>query len=125
MKIKPYFLILSGAGVSMIALLYGLSPQWFARTFLGIAELNVNMAHILRAVTGLYLALSAFWLFSAYHEKYRNTAILTVIIFSAGLVLGRIVSFFADGQPAPLLLIYIAMELIFAPAAYWVFKLPD
>ncbi|MDY6941941.1 MAG: DUF4345 domain-containing protein [Pseudomonadota bacterium] len=97
MKIKPYFLILSGAGVSMIALLYGLSPQWFARTFLGIAELNVNMAHILRAVTGLYLALSAFWLFSAYHEKYRNTAILTVIIFSAGLVLGRIVSFFADG----------------------------
>ncbi len=125
MLIKKYFLIFASCAVSIIALLYGVSPQWFAQTFLDLSELDLNIAHILRAVMCLYLALGLFWLSSAFNIKYRNTAIITVGVFAGGLVTGRIISFFADGQPQPILMLYIAMEFIFVPVAYWVFKLPE
>ncbi len=110
MRLKQGFLILAFATVSIIALTYGISPSWFARTFLGVTDLDRNFAHILRAIMCLYLALGCFWLFSAFSETHRNTAILTTILFAGGLVTGRIMSFIVDGQPAPLLLIYAAME---------------
>jgi hypothetical protein len=104
MQMKKAFLILAFAIVSIIALLYGISPSWFASTFLGVTDLNLNFAHILRAVMCLYLALGCFWLFSAFSDTLRNTAILTTIVFAGGLVIGRLVSFIVDGQPAPLLM---------------------
>ena len=125
MLIKKYFLIFAFGAVSVIALLYGVSPQWFARTFLDLSAVGLNIAHILRAVMCLYLALGLFWLFSAFNAEHRNTAVLTVGIFAGGLVTGRIISFFADGQPQPLLMLYIVMEFVFVPVAYWVFKLPE
>lgn len=125
MIVKIVFLIFAFLAVSVIALLYGVSPQWFARTYLGIAEIDVNISHILRAVMSLYLALGIFWLFSAFDVRYRNTAILTTGVFSGGLVTGRIISLFADGQPQSLLVLYIVMELVLVPIAYWVFKLPE
>ena len=89
MQIKKAFLILAFAVVSIIALLYGISPTWFASTFLGVTDLNLNFAHILRALMCLYLALGCFWLFSASSATLRNTAILTTIVFAGGLVIGR------------------------------------
>jgi Domain of unknown function (DUF4345) len=112
-------------GHAIIALLYGISPTWYAATFLGITGLNPNVAHILRAVTGLYLALAAFWLYSAFNDKYRNAAVLTTILFAGGLAAGRCVSLIVDGQPAPVLLIYGAMEFAVVLIGYWVFRLPE
>lgn len=63
--LKKYFLIISFLTVGSIALIYGVSPTWFALTFFGMDVLNINIAHILRAVMCLYLALGTFWLFSA------------------------------------------------------------
>ncbi len=89
MKIKKYFLIFAFCAVSIIALLYGVSPRWFAVTFLGIPELDIDFAHILRSVMGLYLGFGLFWLFAAFSDRYRNAAVLTTVIFSAGLVVGK------------------------------------
>jgi hypothetical protein len=125
MQMKKAFLILAFAIVSIIALLYGISPSWFASTFLGVTDLNLNFAHILRAVMCLYLALGCFWLFSAFSDALRNTAILTTIVFAGGLVIGRLVSFIVDGQPAPLLMIYAAMEFALVPIAYWIYTRPE
>jgi len=122
---KKSFLILAFAIVSIIALLYGISPTWFAHTFLGVNELSVNFAHILRAVMCLYLGLGLFWLCAAFSDKHRNTAVLTTIIFAGGLVIGRIVSVIADGQPSPLLMIYGVLEITLIPVAYWIFTRPD
>jgi hypothetical protein len=88
MQIKKAFLIFSFVAVSIFALLYGISPRWFAATFVGITDLNLNVAHIFRATAGLYLALAAFWLYAAFNDKYRNAAILTTLVFAAGLVAG-------------------------------------
>jgi hypothetical protein len=125
MKIKKYFLMIAFVAVSIISLLYGISPKWFAQTFLDVPEMSVDFAHILRAVTCLYLALGLFWLFSAFTDKYRNAAVLTTVIFAGGLVTGRLISVFADGKPSPILLVYIALELVLVPIGLWVFRLPE
>jgi hypothetical protein len=125
MKIKKAFLIIAFIMVSIIAMLYGVDPQWFGRTFLNVPQLDPNIAHILRAVMGLYIALGLFWLYSAFNEKYRNVAVLSTVIFSGGLVSGRIISLFNEGQPAPLLIFYIIAEFALVPIAYWVFTLKE
>ena len=125
LKIKKYFLIFAFVAVSIIGMLYGINPQWFGRTFLSLSQVDANIAHILRAVMCLYVGLGLFWLYAAFSDNYRNTAILTTMIFSGGLVTGRIISFFTEGQPAPLLILYIFMEFTLVPISYWVFKLKE
>lgn len=125
MNLKKGFLILAFAMVSAIALLYGIDPPWFARTFLGASSLSVDFAHILRAVMCLYLALGAFWLFCALRDWQINTAILTTIVFAGGLVLGRLLSFALDGLPSPLLIFYAALECGIIPLAWWIYKRPE
>jgi hypothetical protein len=101
------------------------SPDWFGRTFLDVNDLDADLAHILRAVMGLYLALGLFWLYAAFHQPYRDAAVLTTIVFCVGLVSGRLISLVVDGRPAPLLLLYVAMEFALVPIGLWVFKQPD
>ncbi len=125
MKIKKLFLIVMFFIISLTALFYGFSPHWFARTFLGMPALNLNVAHILRVIMGLYLGFGLFWLFSAFHEKYRNTAVLTSMVFTASIACGRIISILIDGRPAPFLFFALFAELGLAFAAYWVFKRPE
>ena len=125
MQIKKAFLIGAFVAVTIIALLYAVSPTWFAATLLGVTDLNLNFAHILRAIGGLYLALAAFWLYAAFNDKYRDAALLTTILFAGGLAAGRCVSLILDGQPAPVLLIYLAMEFAVVLVAYWLFRLPE
>jgi len=125
MIIKKYYLIFAFSVVAIIALLYGVSPQWFAQTFLDVPDISLAIAHILRAVMCLYLALGLFWLYAAFNDIYRNVAVLTTMIFAGGLVTGRIISLFTDGQPSGILMLYVVMEFALVPVAYWVFKLPD
>jgi len=124
-RIKQLFLLLAASTIFVVGSLYGVSPQWFARTFLGVSQLDLNFAHILRAMMCLYLAFALFWLFAAFSDKYRNAAVLTTILFPAGLVIGRILSVLVDGQPSSLLLAYLFAELVQAPVAYWVFRHPE
>lgn len=125
MPIKKYYLIFAFTAVSLIALLYGVSPGWFAQAFLGVEHLDVDGDHILRAIMGLYLAFGFFWLYSAFQDSYRNVAVLTTVVFCAGLVSGRLLSLLNDGRPAPLLMLYVFMEFALIPIGFWVWKQPD
>jgi hypothetical protein len=124
-EIKKYVLLLASSTIFLVAALYGVSPYWFASAILGVLEPNHNLAHILRAMMSMYVGFGFYWLFAAFNAKYRNPALLTVMLFPAGLVIGRIISLFVDGNPSPLLLFYMVAELIQAPVAYWAFRLPD
>ena len=125
MEIKKIFLVVTFFSVCVIGAAYGISPSWFTRTLLGIPDISLNLAHIFRAMMCLYIALGVFWLYSAFNDKYRNMAVLTVLIFAAGLASGRIVSFIVDGLPCPLLILYFFIELVYVPIAYWAFKVPE
>lgn len=123
--LKKYFLIISSIIVGVIALIYGISPSWFCQTFFGMDTLDINFSHLLRAVMCLYLALGLFWLASAMRPKLHNIAIVTVIVFCSGLLLGRLMSFTMDGLPSPLLQIYAGIELSVIPVALWLLKRRD
>lgn len=125
MKMKKAFLIFAFTSVSVIGLLYGASPQWFASFFLDISPLEPDIAHILRAIMGLYLGLGLFWLYAAFNDQYTKAAVLTTAIFAGGLVLGRIFSLLLEGRPASLLTFYTVVELMLTPLAIWVFKLEE
>lgn len=122
-RIKQGVLVLSAATIFVVASLYGVAPRWFAAHVLGIAEPYHNLSHILRAMMFLYFSFGLFWLYATFKAEYRNPALLTVTLFPAGLVTGRIISLFADGQPSPLLFFYMTAELVQAPLAWWAFRL--
>jgi hypothetical protein len=124
-KIKNFVLLLASSTIFVVASLYGIAPYWFASAILGVSELNHNLAHLLRAMMCLYFGFGFFWAFAAFNAEYRNPALLTVMLFPAGLVTGRIISLFADGKPSPLLFFYMVAELIQVPVAYWAFRLPE
>jgi hypothetical protein len=125
MQISRIYLIFAFAAVAVIASLYGIAPAWFARTFLDVPNLGVGFSHILRAIMGLYLALGVFWLYAAFDDRYQNVAVMTTVIFCAGLVSGRLISLVADGRPQPLLLLYVVMEFALVPIGLWVFNRPE
>lgn len=125
LQVKQYFLLGSSGTIFAVGALYGISPDWFARVFLGVADLDHNLAHILRGFMCLYFGFGLFWLLAAFSDAYRNAALLTTVLFPAGLVVGRIISLVLDGLPSTLLLIFLLFELVQAPLAYWVFRLSD
>ena len=123
MLLKKALLILSFVTISIIALLYGVSPQWFFKTLLVDASVpSIDQSHILRAVMTLYLALGMFWLYCAFSDKYRDAGVVVLAVFCGGLVTGRILSAFVDGMPSPIMLLYIVMELGLIPICVWVLK---
>ncbi len=124
-NIKKYYLILAFCSVAVIALLYGVAPQLFLATFFDTEKRAIDLAHVLRALMGLYLALGLFWLYAAFDARYRNAAILTTALFSGGLVAGRLLSLVLDGRPSSLLMFYVVLELAFLPVSIWVLRRPD
>lgn len=123
MKLKKALLIFSFVTICIIALMYGVSPQWFFETFLIDSQSpSIDQSHILRAVMMLYISLGLFWLYSAFSDKYRDAGIIVLAIFCGGLVLGRILSVIVDGTPSPVLILYIFMELSLVPVCIWLLR---
>jgi hypothetical protein len=123
MQLKKVLLVLSFVTICIIALLYGISPQWFFDTFLLTSQdPSIDQSHILRAVMMLYIALGFFWLYCAFSGKYRDSGIIVLAVFCGGLVAGRILSVIVDGIPSPLLILYIFMELSLVPVCFWLMR---
>ena len=123
MQLKKVLLVLSFVTVCVIALLYGISPQWFFDTFLVTSQKpSIDQSHILRAVMMLYVALGFFWLYCAFSDRYRDAGIIVIAVFCGGLVAGRILSVIVDGIPSPILILYIFMELSLVPVCIWLMR---
>lgn len=123
MNFKKALLLTSFGTISVIALLYGISPKWFFDVFLiDSTAPSIDQSHVLRAVMMLYLALGFFWLYSAFSEKYRDAGVIVLAVFCGGLASGRILSVIVDGMPSPILLVYIGMELGLVPICIWLLK---
>ncbi len=126
MQLKKGLLVLSFLTISTIALIYGISPNWFFETMLASSHVpSIDQSHILRAVMMLYIALGCFWLFCAFSDKYRDSGIIVLAVFCGGLVSGRILSLLVDGMPSPILVVYILMELSLVPVCVWLLKRGD
>ncbi|CAA0121127.1 Uncharacterised protein [Halioglobus japonicus] len=114
MSKESIFLLIAAAGLTPIALAYGLVPAVTAPMLYDVDIDSINIAHIFRAVMGLYLAMVVFWILGATREPLRFAALCSVVVFMAGLALGRVVSLVVDGMPGVLLVIYLLLEIGFA-----------
>lgn len=122
MNPRQLFLLVSAAGLTPIALSYGLVPQSSLKFLFGISLDGTNGVHIFRAVMGLYLALILFWLLGARNERYTVPALYSLVVFMFGLAGGRMLSLFLDGMPHWLLFLYLVLEIIFGAVGLWMLK---
>ena len=121
--LQRLFLLFFSGSVAIVALIYGVSPQWFANTFLSTeGALDTDFANILRAIMGFYLVFAAFWFFAAFSDRLRNIAVLIVALFTGGMAAGRILSMLIDGKPSTILSLYVATEIGTALIAIWLYR---
>ena len=109
-----FYLLLSALGVAVIAVSYGAAPARVLPWLLDLDVESTNLRHVFRAVMGLYLAMAALWAAGATRPGLSHAALISEVVFMAGLAFGRIISWLADGTPAPLFVAYLVLELVFA-----------
>lgn len=114
MNKESLFLLVAAAGLTPVALAYGLFPAVTVPMLYGVEIDSISITHVFRAVMGLYLAMIVFWVLGSTTESLRFAALCSVVVFMGGLALGRLLSIFIDGIPEPLLAIYLPLELGFA-----------
>tara|TARA_Y100001980_G_C14514300_1_gene289671 strand:- start:488 stop:898 length:411 start_codon:yes stop_codon:yes gene_type:complete len=111
---ESLFLLLIAPGVLAVSLSYGLYPQTTLKYLYDIDVNSVNLANIFRAIMGLYIALSIFWVAGAFKKNLRLAALWSMTIFMTGIALGRILSIIIDGFPYPIFFFYTGIEIISA-----------
>lgn len=110
-------LLFASLGLVPIALSYGVAPGRSVTYLLGFPVETTNHLHVFRAIMGLYLANAAFWIAGAVLPQLRIPALWTLLVFMTGLAAGRGLSVVLDGIPGPVLVAYLAAEIVFALAA--------
>lgn len=110
---RQIFLVVTAVGLVPIALSYGAAPASSLEFLFGIPIEGVNLAHIFRAVMGLYLALVLFWLAGAFSRELTVPALWSLVVFMFGLAAGRLLSMLLDGVPHWLLIGYLLAEVGF------------
>lgn len=116
MNMAQIFLLVAAAGLTPIALSYGVAPSASLRFLFDIPVESVNLTHIFRAVMCLYFGFVVFWVMGARNKALTRPALYTLVVFMAGLALGRALSLIVDGMPHWLLFLYMVLELLFAAA---------
>jgi hypothetical protein len=119
MTIDSIFLVVSAVGLTPIALSYGLVPGATLTPLFGFPVERPNLAHIFRAVMGLYLALVGFWIAGALLPDLTIPALWSLVIFMFGLAAGRVLSLLLDGVPHWLLSVYLVLEVGFGAVGAW------
>ena len=107
-----FFLIFCAVGLVPIALGYGAKPTVSLDALFDIDVNTTNLAHIMRAVMGLYLGMVILWLWGAFRPAMEGPALVACAVFMLGLAIGRILSFVIDGLPHWLLIVYAALEIV-------------
>ena len=122
MKKESFFLVFVAIGVFSVSLGYGFLPNLTMPFLYDIEVTNTNLLNILRAISGLYIALVTFWVIGAYNSNLQLPALWSLTIFMTGLALGRVVSILIDGLPSPIFIFYLCLEIIFGLIGYTLIK---
>ena len=116
------FLIFCAVGLVPIALGYGAKPSDSLDALFGITVDTVNLAHIMRAIMGLYLAMVVVWIWGALDQQLTTPALVSCAVFMLGLAAGRILSFIVDGMPHWLLVVYAVLEILLGLVAIAIYR---
>lgn len=80
---------------------------------------GVNAFNEVRAnYGGMHSLMGAFFLLGAFAAKFREAALVTLAVFTSGLVFGRMVSIAVDGAPGTFIWLLLVGELVIAITAW-------
>ena len=106
------FLLFVAAILVPVALSYGIDPPVILPKFMNITVEGTDQTHIFRALMCLYLGMTIFCVIAAFTPSWRHVATIWAVFFMYSIAAGRILSLIVDGVPSPILLFYMAVELI-------------
>jgi hypothetical protein len=106
-----FYLLFSAAGLSLVALSYGVAPATVLPKLLDVSVEGTDLSHILRAYMGLYLGMIALWVLGACRSGFTRPAVISEVFFMFGLAGGRLLSIIVDGIPSVLLIVYTVAEI--------------
>jgi hypothetical protein len=112
-----FFLLFCSVGLVPIALGYGALPAVSLDALFGVKVETVNLAHIMRAIMGLYLGMVVLWVWGAFSTSMERPALVACAVFMLGLAAGRILSLLVDGMPHWLLVVYAILEVVLGVSA--------
>ena len=122
MKRESFFLVFVAIGVFCVSLGYGFLPNLTMPLLYDIEVTNTNLLNILRAISGLYIALVIFWILGAYNSNLQLPALWSLTIFMTGIASGRVASILIDGFPSPIFIFYLFLEIIFGLIGFALIK---
>ena len=122
MKRESFFLVFVAIGVFSVSLGYGFLPNLTMPLLYDIEVTNTNLLNILRAISGLYIALVIFWILGAYNSNLQLPALWSLTIFMTGIASGRVASILIDGFPSPIFIFYLFLEIIFGLIGFALIK---
>ena len=120
--LKNLHLIISSLIVIPVAFGYGIMPEKVLPVFLDFKVETTDLFAVFRAIMGLYLAFSVFWILGIFKSNYWYAATLSNMLFMLGLACGRIVSLLLDGMPSLVFFVGTIGELILALYAFYQLK---
>ena len=120
--LKNLHLIISTLIVVPVAFTYGILPNKILPLFLDFKVETKDLHNVFRAIMGLYLAFSVFWIIGIFKSNYWYAATLSNMLFMLGLACGRIVSLLLDGMPSLVFFVGTIGELILALYAFYQLK---
>jgi Domain of unknown function (DUF4345) len=107
------FLLVAGVFLIPVALSYGVDPASTLPMTMNVTVESTDQTHIFRALACLYLGMVAFCLIAAFVQpSWQHVAVIWAVFFAYSLAIGRIISLIVDGIPSPMLLFYLAVELV-------------
>ncbi len=113
MNSPRFFLLLSAAGLVVIALGYGAAPAEILPRLFDVTVESTDTTHVFRGVMGLYLAMATLWVLGALRPGLTRAAVTVEVAFMFGLAFGRVLSILVDGMPSPVFVVYLGLEIVF------------
>lgn len=116
MDYKKLFLL----GTGLLFVTVGLSSLFNPQAVMSSIELHVAAISTLNEVRanygGMHTFLGIFFLYSAFTQRLQSSALMLVVIFSSGLVVGRMTSLVLDGVPNAAIFTFLGIEVLGAVA---------
>ena len=116
------YLLVSAAGLTAVALGYGVAPATVLPKLLDITVEGIDLTHVFRAIMGLYLGMIVLWVLGAFQPSLTRPAVIAEIAFMSGLAVGRVLSIVVDGMPSIALVGYTGVEIAMAAWGMLVLK---
>ncbi len=122
-KLSRLILLLSGILLILIGLSFGGNPVTWIPAIYNTNEIyDVNTIAIYRSIMGITIGVSVFWLYCFFTNKYIVAALISLLFVMFGLAISRIISYFTDGEPSSILIVYFFLELGTGILAYFLIK---